>query len=255
MKQVIGITQKDIVTQWDKIAELRADQISKGKDLSFSYILVPTILKLSAQSDFTAVLDIGCGTGFLTKQLALKAQRITGIDMSRKMIDLAWKSCKGSKNVELVHSTIESFAANQKSPPFTLVVANMSLMNMIKLDRALRSTAKLLKPGGHFVFTITHPCFWPFYSGYAVEDWFDYKKEILIETVFKISLDASDDGPKTIHAHRPIERYLVSLLREGFIIDSICEPMPTKKVEARYPKRWDYPRFLGMRCINKGVLE
>ena len=253
MKRVTGITQKDIATQWDKIAGLRADQISKGKDLSFSHILVPTILKLSAQSDFMAVLDIGCGTGFLTRQLALKAQRITGIDMSQKMIELAWKSCKDAENVQFLNSTVESFAASRKPPLFTLAVANMSLMNMTRLDRVLHSTAELLKPGGHFVFTITHPCFWPFYWGYAFEDWFDYKKEILIESVFRISLDAPNSGPKTVHVHRPIEQYVASLSRGGFVVDDIYEPMPTEEVETRYPKRWEYPRFLGMRCINKGV--
>jgi len=255
VKPVVGITQKDIVTQWDKIAELRANQISKDKDLSFNHILVPSILKLSAHSDFTAVLDIGCGPGFLTRQLASKAQRITGIDMSNKMIDLARKSCKNLKNIELVSSTIESFAGSQKSPTFTLAVANMSLMTMIKLDRVLYSTAKLLKRGGHFVFTITHPCFWPLYWGYAVEDWFVYKREILIESVFKISLDTPNNGPKTIHVHRPIERYLTSLSKAGFVVDDIYEPMPTTEVEARYHKDWDYPRFLGMRCINKRDLE
>jgi SAM-dependent methyltransferase len=254
VKPVVGITQEDIVTLWDRVAELRVAQITNGKDLSFNYILVPTVLRLSAHSDFTTVLDIGCGPGFLTRLLASKAQRLTGIDMSGKMIDLAQKSCGNLGNVELVHSTIEGFAANQESPPFTLAIANMSLMSMIELDKVLHATARLLKRGGHFIFTITHPCFWPFYWGYASEDWFDYREELVIEGTFKISLDTRNRGRKTVHVHRSMERYLASLSRAGFIIDSLREPMPAKEVEMKYPRRWKYPRFLGMRCIKKRAL-
>lgn len=250
MKPVVGITQRDIVRQWDMVARLRAEQIRTGKDLSFNFVLVPTILQLSASSDFTSVIDIGCGTGFLTEQLASKAQRIIGIDMSEEMIKFAKDQCIDVVNVEFKNSTIENFARNIKSPLFTLAISNMSLMTALNLDVVLQSIACVLRPGGHFVFTITHPCFWPFYHGYAYKEWFDYKKEVLIEDVFRISLESPKDGIKTTHAHRPLEQYMVSLYKAGFAIDGICEPMPTRDIEVKYPEPWEYPRFLGVRCIK-----
>ncbi|MCK4368331.1 MAG: class I SAM-dependent methyltransferase [Dehalococcoidales bacterium] len=250
MKPVIGITQREITKQWDRVAKLRAEQIRRGKDLSFNFVLVPTILQLSTSSDFTSVIDIGCGPGFLTEQLALKAQHIIGIDMSEEMIKLAKGQCASVMNVEFINSTIENFARNIKPPPFTLAISNMSLMTALHLDGVLQSVACVLRPKGHFVFTITHPCFWPFYWGYASKEWFDYKKEVLIEDVFRISLESPKDGVKTTHAHRPLEQYIVSLCKAGFAIDEICEPMPAKDIEVKYPEPWRYPRFLGMRCIK-----
>lgn len=38
------------------------------------------------------VLDIACGTGALAMQLASKCQKVVGVDLSQKMIDLARKS-------------------------------------------------------------------------------------------------------------------------------------------------------------------
>jgi len=253
LKAVVGVTQQEISKQWDEVAKLRADQIEKGQDLSFDYILVPAILKLSAQSDFSAVIDIGCGLGFLTRQLASKAKCITGIDMSKKMINLAIEKCENVENIKFINSTVEDFTRKMKSTQFTLAVANMSLMTTLNLDRVLQSIACLLRPEAHFIFVITHPCFWPFYWGYAFENWFDYRKEVLIEGPFRISLDSSNEGLKTIHIHRPIERYIADLLRAGFIVDEVYEPMPTKDIEVKYPKPWIYPRFLSMRCIKKVI--
>ena len=33
---------------------------------------------------------------------------------------------------------------------------------------------------GVFIFSITHPCYWPIYWNYYKEDWFDYNKELNI---------------------------------------------------------------------------
>ncbi|MFC1903737.1 class I SAM-dependent methyltransferase [Chloroflexota bacterium] len=250
MRRVVGVNQSEIIKQWDEIARLRADQIQKSRDLSYTYVLVPTILKLSTQSDFTAVIDIGCGPGFLIKKLCSKARRFVGIDMSKEMIKIAKAQCANLVNVEIRNSTIENFARNTKMPSFTLAIANMSLMTTLRLDKVLRAVAHLLRPKAHFIFTITHPYFWPFYHGYASKNWFDYKKETLIEDIFRISLESPESGPKTIHVHRPLEQYLCSLAKSGFVVDQICEPMPSEDIRAKYPKLWKYPRFLGMRCIR-----
>jgi ubiquinone/menaquinone biosynthesis C-methylase UbiE len=250
MKPAIGKTQNEITKEWERIAKLRAEQIEKGKDLSFTFILVPSIFELSAQSDFSAVIDIGCGSGFLTRELAKKAQHVVGIDMSRENINIARERYANIANIEFLNSTIEDYVLKLKTPCFTLVIANMSLMTTLYLDKVLESIARILKSGAHFVFTVTHPCFWPLYWKYAFEDWFDYKKEIPIEATFKISLETCQ-GLVTTHIHRPLEQYVSSLLKVGFVIDKIFEPMPNKDIEAKYPKRWKYPRFLSMRCIRK----
>ncbi|MBA7716070.1 Ubiquinone biosynthesis O-methyltransferase [subsurface metagenome] len=250
MRPIEGVTEREFIKQWNGVAKLRADQIDKGEDLSFNFILLPTILELSAESDFTVAIDIGCGPGFLTRRLALKAQRIIGIDMSNEMINVAKHRCEEIKRVQFLNLTIEDFADSIDTSSFTLAIANMSLMTTLHLDNVINSIARVLRPGGHFVFTITHPCFWPLYKGYASKDWFDYNKEILIEDVFKISLASPKNEQKTIHIHRPLEQYVGSLSRAGFVVDEICEPMPTKDMEAKYPEPWKYPRFLGMRCIK-----
>jgi len=250
MKPVVGKTQEQVIAEWGRIAKLRIEQIEDGKDLSFKFVLAPCIFDLSKPSNFENVIDLGCGVGFLTKELAQKARYIVGVDMSRESVNVTLEQCSNLVNVEVVNATIEEYVSSYQDTLFSLAIANMTLMTVLDLDTVVEAIAKILRPGGHFVFTITHPCFWPFYWKYAFEEWFNYKKEITIEAPFKTSL-ATCNGLVTTHVHRPLERYTSSLIKAGFVIDKVMEPLPNKTVETKYPTRWEYPRFLGMRCIRK----
>lgn len=250
MKRLSGVTQKQIIECWNNVAVLRAKQIKEGLDLSYDYVLIPTVLKLLEPCDHSRVIDIGCGPGVLSKKFAALAVSVTGIDMSKKMIQIARQGISTESNLTFVKSTIEDYALSFHSTPFSLAIANMTLVTTLDSHMFMQATASLLRHNAHFIITITHPWFWPLYWGYANEEWFDYKKEIFIENVFRISLDAAVDRPKTIHVHRPLELYIKNLALSGFVIEEIYEPIPDSDVLIKYPKPWLYPRFLAMRCIK-----
>ncbi|MCI0562066.1 MAG: class I SAM-dependent methyltransferase [Nitrososphaera sp.] len=243
-------TQEQISAEWDRLARVRSEQIERGKDLSFSWILVPTIFHLSSGSDFKMVVDVGCGPGFLTKELASKADWVVGVDSSHESVSISQERFGSLDNVEFVRSTIEDYSKAVDPGGFTLAVANMFLMTCLNLENALSGIARLLRPGGNFVFTIAHPAFWPIYWDYADEEWFDYNKEIPIEGTFRISLETCE-GLRSTHVHRPLEQYFSALGTSNFVVRKVLEPMPGKDVEAKYPKPWKYPRFLGVRCERR----
>jgi 2-polyprenyl-3-methyl-5-hydroxy-6-metoxy-1,4-benzoquinol methylase len=49
----------------------------------------PTLLELLGDITGCQVLDAGCGAGYLTRVLAARQARVTGIDVSPRLIDLA----------------------------------------------------------------------------------------------------------------------------------------------------------------------
>ncbi|MBI2037415.1 MAG: class I SAM-dependent methyltransferase [Candidatus Magasanikbacteria bacterium] len=56
------------------------------------YSILPTVLQLAERLDGKTVLDLGCGDGFFTEQLASQgAVKVIGIDNSEKQIGLANK--------------------------------------------------------------------------------------------------------------------------------------------------------------------
>lgn len=250
MRRVWNKTQDQIACEWDSIAELRSQQIRSGKDISYDHILAPTVLALVEGGDRSAVLDVGCGCGFLTGKIAATSKRVTGIDISPTSIRLAKEHCLGVGNIDFVNGAIEELMPSVEGHPFTLAVANMSLMAMLHLDAALAALSRLVRPCGHLAFTITHPCFWPQYWNYSRE-WFRYGEEIVIEAPFHISLDQSDYFTTT-HIHRPLEQYVSALEKSDFKIVQVLEPMPSPEVERLYPRPWEYPRFMGALCVRKG---
>jgi 2-polyprenyl-3-methyl-5-hydroxy-6-metoxy-1,4-benzoquinol methylase len=247
IKPVENKSNTEIILEWDSLAKVRKEQIESGIDLSFNHILVPTILNLIQDCDMSKIVDIGCGSGTLTKMLFRGDNQIIGVDFSQENIKLASTGLT-ENGIGFVFSSIEEYAKHVEESVYTLAIANMTLMNVTNLDCVLTAIRHILKPNGYFVLSITHPCFWPWYWNYAKEPWFNYQKETFIEANFKISFDDSG-GKVTTHIHRPLNMYFNSLAKAGFTVENIVEPMPNEIVENKYPEKWQYPRFLCMRCI------
>ena len=95
-KKVSFISNLSLSHQWDNIAQERNNQLRLGKDLSFQFVLMPTILKLVDASNKDCVLDAGCGSGVLTELIAKYSKQVVGIDMSRINIKIADSGCTKS---------------------------------------------------------------------------------------------------------------------------------------------------------------
>ena len=245
-RPVAGKSLDLVSAEWDRIAQQRHKQITQGKDLSFNYVLKPTVLKLLQGCDLSSVLDLGCGTGELTREIARISGQVSGVDFSPLSIEIAEETCSGLSNIKFFASAVENFAEHWDGPQFHTAIANMTLMTCVDLDSFVNAAAGLVVPHGHFVATITHPWFWPAYWGYAEADWFDYFREIVIEAPFKISAENTDCV--TTHVHRSLSAYQNTLARAGFLTDQVLEPYPDEDVHSLYPERWRFPRFLAFRA-------
>ena len=236
--------EASIVEEWDALSLKRFQQITSGSDLTYNHVLLPEIMKLIGSYKYRDILDAGCGTGILSRLLSEKCERITGVDPSGKSIEIA-RSINNNR-ATFFAETIEQFSEHA-SEKFDVVFANMVLMDTLDLDGFLRSVTHVLANKGVFIFSITHPMFWPIYFGYENERWFDYPSEIVIEAPFRTSLDPSGDLVST-HVHRPLTVYFDALKRHGLILDQISEPMPSLELEMMYPKRWKFPHYFLARC-------
>ncbi|MBX9829803.1 MAG: class I SAM-dependent methyltransferase [Xanthobacteraceae bacterium] len=241
------IEHKDIsriVAEWDALAPVRHRQISSGNDISYNRVIVPAILRLLESVKPRKVLDVGCGIGALTIRIA-ESSDVVGIDPSGRSI--AFARTYGSNRLALIQDTAESYAQSADGS-FDVVVANMVLMDVLSLGDFLRACRMLTSEAGAFVFSITHPCFWPAYYGYADADWFSYEKETIVEGPFRITGDQHNTLVST-HVHRSLESYISALNRAGFLIKTLEEPAPPADVSPEYKARWKSPRYLvGLCC-------
>jgi SAM-dependent methyltransferase len=235
-----------VAKEWDAVVDVRHRQILNGIDLSYDLVLKPTVLDLLKNCSLSKLIDVGCGSGDLSSALAGYCIELVGVDPSIHSIEVAESVCKNLPNTSFYATSIEEFAIKSMNPDFSIAVANMSLMNAPDLHEAVGGIAKVLKPDGTLIITISHPCFWPQYWGYDEAAWFRYDREIGIQAPFQIS--RSETPHLTTHFHRPLSTYTNALTGSGFVIEALIEPMPNEEAEARYPERWLYPRFLAFRC-------
>lgn len=112
--------------------------------------------RLTAYSlQLSTILDIGCGTGYLTAKLAdlFPQAQITGIDIAPGMIEVARQNnCRKNIRYEVMDAEKLTF----RKASFDLIVSNASLQWM-DTRFVFYSVAKLLRSGGLFLFKTFGP--------------------------------------------------------------------------------------------------
>ncbi len=206
----------NIAHEWDAIAALRDEQIGSGKDHSANFVLAPSIL--SELPEVSSLIDIGCGTGWLTARAARHIEVAVGIDPSCESITLA-RLRHGGNGISYYAESVEAYS--KKSKKFEVAISNMAASSAPNLQEFLIAVRRVLESRALFVFTIPHPCFWPLYWGYASHPEFDYTKSFAVEGEFKIQKEASKF--LTTHFHHPLEEYFSALSAARFSVESMHE--------------------------------
>jgi len=100
------------------------------------------------------VLDLGCGTGDLSAVLAGAGARVTGIDISHKMLLKAKAKLRGDTQLALG----SAFALPMRDRKFAAAGSAFVLRNLFDLETAFRELARVLAPGGRLALVdITEP--------------------------------------------------------------------------------------------------
>ncbi|WP_367324241.1 class I SAM-dependent methyltransferase [Streptomyces sp. HUAS ZL42] len=94
------------------------------------------------------VLDLGCGTGSLSLLAAEQGHRVTGVDRSPAMVDLARTKLAGRDAVFLVG---DAGAPQVREQLFDVVLVRHVLWTFTDPARVLRHWRDRLRPGGRFV--------------------------------------------------------------------------------------------------------
>lgn len=98
--------------------------------------------------DFTdrRVLDIGCGTGKLTRALAGKCREITGIDIPEVIVKAAEESYP--ENVFFKNGTAQNLPYNDESADIVIYFASFHHVPANEMGNALKECTRVLKKGG-----------------------------------------------------------------------------------------------------------
>jgi 2-polyprenyl-3-methyl-5-hydroxy-6-metoxy-1,4-benzoquinol methylase len=95
------------------------------------------------------VLELGCGTGYFTRELARSGANIVAIDVSPELLEIARADCSApSVRYEIQNASALSYP----DAVFDSVVGS-SVLHHLEIEEALREIYRVLKPGGTIYFT------------------------------------------------------------------------------------------------------
>jgi len=152
--------QKHILKSFFNNTVYRWDHLYKGNSFINQHMndrktIVLNLTDKYSQGNKHNILDIGCGTGILSKELAHKGHFIISMDIAEDMIKTLKKSIDNSKNGELIEPMIGdaeqlSFANNSIDTILCIGCFQYQLRN----DILLTELSRVLKKGGMCFFTI-----------------------------------------------------------------------------------------------------
>lgn len=216
----------DVRDSWNRIAEDWRIQVGDTGDRNRLFNSDPVLWEFAGDVAGRAVLDAGCGTGYLSRKLRDRGAVVTGIDLSERMIAIA----------RAEHPDID-FRVDSCSELVTIpdahvdvVIANYVLMDTPNLLGTMQAFGRVLKHGGAAVLVFSHPCF-P--QGRARMS--DDGDEISYHWNFPYFKPQKHTDPpwghftsELIWFHRPLSDYWKAFAAAGFLVVNFEEPRITE---------------------------
>lgn len=112
---------------------------------AFVWKSAASLLDLLEPQPGERILDLGCGTGQLTAQIAESGAQVVGFDLDEKML---LQARANYPQVEFVQGNAAKFHFSQ---PFDAIFSNAALHWVLDAEAAVRSMAAALGPGGRLV--------------------------------------------------------------------------------------------------------
>lgn len=166
----------------------------------------------------SALLDLGCGEGWLARLLSDQGWQVLGVDGSPELVQSAGGSpgflCCSYEQLEMALS----------GRHFHTVVANFSLLGEESTELAVAAAFELLQPGGRLLVQTLHPiALVPYFDGWRTEDWAGFGEP---------SVGASEVGSAWAPApwyFRTLESWCRVLARYGFSLRGLNEPRESRE--------------------------
>jgi SAM-dependent methyltransferase len=232
---------------WDRAADAYAVRQESGQDYYRYEFFGPAQVAACGDVRGLRVLDVGCGSGYFSRELARRGASVVGIDMSPGMLAHAMRHESAEPlGVAYVEGDAAGIGERFDRESFDLAVSCVALQDMPDVPRVLRGVRDVLKPGGRFVASITHPCTDTPYREWARDDE-RRKKWLCVDRYF-------ERGPvrftwirgiydfETTSIHVPLEDWFEWILGAGFRLRAFREPRPSDDAVRARPDLEDAAR-------------
>jgi 2-polyprenyl-3-methyl-5-hydroxy-6-metoxy-1,4-benzoquinol methylase len=235
---------------WNANAAFWDARMGEGND--FVEVLTwPATERLLALRPGEQVLDVACGNGLTSRRMAALGAHVLACDFAEQMIVHARARTREHHDrieYQVLDATDEAALLALGEARFDAALCAMALFDMADIAPLMRALARLLRPGGRFVFSSTHPCFNHARMAHMAEM---QDREGRIETLYSVKVFgyttpsiaygvAIDGQPRPqLYFDRPLEVLLGTAFEAGFVLDGLEERgFPPGHRTGSHPLSW-----------------
>jgi ubiquinone/menaquinone biosynthesis C-methylase UbiE len=222
-------------TEYDSIATRYAAGVDE-RPWNALYERPATLALLPALAGLD-ILDAGCGHGWYAEHFIQHGARVTGIDRSERMVDIARQRL--GKTARLIHGDVSDLPMLGDAS-FDLVVSALVLHYVEDLRRMFAEWARVLRPRGAIVFS-THN---PVRTATVVE------RSQLFPTL--VEEEWRWLKTKMRYYQRSLRDITDPMTAAGFVLEELSEPIPSEALRQKDPRGYDrlieLPAFIFVRA-------
>jgi len=225
----------------ETVARWWQEGFTGGADPEYEEQIIPLAIEHLAGA--RRVLDVGCGEGQIAR--ALVDARVVGVDPTWAQLEVARSRGGGRAYVRAAADALPVAGAS-----FDAVVACLVFEHIHAVDAAIAEVARVLEPGGRFVFFLNHPLLQTPNSGWIDDHVLDPPEQYWRIGAYLVENETIEEVDKNIFipfVHRPLSRYVNALASNGLTIVRMEEPAPPPGFLARAAEYTDaatIPRLL-----------
>lgn len=232
---------------WEQHAEWWQREFTEGADPEYTEQILPLVA--DHLRGVETLVDLGCGDGQVARVAASTGvRRVVGIDPARAQVGVARTRAGGPRYVQGGATAVPVATASVDA-----VVACLVIEHVADLDAALGEVARILRPGGRFLFLLNHPLLQTPGSGWIDDQVLDPPEQYWRVGPYldeAVTTEQVERGVFIEFHHRPLSRYLNTARRSGLALEHMEEPPPPPGFLARaeeYAAASSIPRLLFLR--------
>ncbi|MEP2533883.1 class I SAM-dependent methyltransferase [Shimia sp.] len=266
---VYAKTTADVAACWEENAQTWTRLSRAGHDVYRDKQNTPVFLASLPEIKGLRGLDVGCGEGSNTRELARMGARIDAIDVAPTFVAHA-NATEQQDPLGIMYRVGDATALPFDQATFDFATSFMCMMDIADAARAVSEIFRVIRPGGFFQFSILHPCFAPpsrtnlrdengVVRAVELADYFVENDGTVEEWTFGSARRAGEDIPALFRVprfHRTLSGWVMMLIARGFVIEHVAEPMASEEDARSWPDIADtrvVPLFLHIR-VRKPAL-
>lgn len=232
---------------WEAHADWWQRQFTDGVDPEYTEQILPLISQHLPAGG--TLLDVGCGEGQVARMAAeLHDMDVVGVDPAMAQVSVA--RGRGGGPTYLQGSATEVPIADAS---VDAVVACLVFEHIEALDPALAEVARILRPGGRFLFLLNHPLLQTPGSGWIDDQVLDPPEQYWRIGAYLVEGDTVEQVERGVFIrffHRPLSRYVNTASELDLQLVRMEEPAPPQGFLDRAPEYLEaasIPRLLFLR--------